>query len=315
MNRLAPLCVAFTLAVPVGTAAAAEVEVGPGADGTTVVSYQAAPRETNRPLLQTLAGGHAFTDFGAALTAGAGCTAGTPVLCEIHPVEAHLGDRNDVAFINSNAGSASVYGDSGDDDFLAGGDGQAFAYGGTGNDTIRVSTDGQANAAGGSGNDRIAGGFGQFFDAFQGEGGNDLLVTTGSGTLGGGGGDDELVGDPGGRMALSLLGQAGDDVLLPSRGTADGGRDSDTIVGHAGRLNVLGGAGTDWIDVAGGDDSSGPDTVSCGSGIDVVWADVDDDVARDCEVKLRGTAPTLPQVTAARADADDLLAHIPDPAS
>jgi hypothetical protein len=313
MNRFAPCCALLALALPVATASAAEVEVAPGIDGSPRVLYLAAPGERNAVSLETVFSGLAFTEFHAPLVAGAGCVSGHPVVCESHPVEAHLGDRDDLASLNSQAGSATVFGDAGNDDFLAGGNGLVNAYGGSGNDTIRVSTDGQANAYGGSGDDRIGGGFSQLLDVFQGESGNDLLVTRGGGTLDGGTGQDELVGGSSGRFAISLLGQAGDDVLLPGRGAADGGRDNDVIVGHSGSLTVSGGPGADWIDVAGGEASPGPDTVTCGSGPDVVFYDSGDSVARDCEVRLRATAPTLPQVTAARAHADELLAHIPDP--
>jgi Ca2+-binding RTX toxin-like protein len=314
MNRLVPWCACFALAVPCGTASAAELKVAPGSDGSTRVLYQALAGEINAPVLTTTGAGQSFTDFRAPLIAGAGCASGPPVVCGFRPVEAHLGDRDDVASINSNLGSATVYGDSGDDDFLAGGDGFATAYGGLGDDTIRMSTDGQASGIGGPGDDRIGGGFSQLFDVFQGESGNDLLATKASGTLDGGSGDDELVSYRGGRAAVSLLGQSGNDVLIVSRGTADGGRGNDIIFGHAGGLTVNGGADSDGIDVAGGDETAAPDTVSCGSGFDVVWADAADSVSRDCEVRLPGPAPALPPVTRAQADADALLAHMPAPA-
>jgi hypothetical protein len=56
-----------------------------------------------------------------------------------------------------------------------------------------------------------------------------------------------------------------------------------------------------------------PDSVACGSGFDIAWASAEDAVAPDCELVLRRAAPSLRPVTDARAAADALLAHRPDP--
>src|SRR5690242_576167 len=118
MNRLAPICAVFLLSLPAGTAAAAEVKTGPGADGFTRVLYRAAPGEINRPVLNSTADGQSFEDFGVVLTAGPGCDAGPPIVCGFFPVDADLGDGDDVASINSFFGPASVSAGYGDDDIL-----------------------------------------------------------------------------------------------------------------------------------------------------------------------------------------------------
>ena len=51
------------------------------------------------------------------------------------------------------------------------------------------------------------------------------------------------------------------------------------------------------------DGSGAPDTISCGAGQDVVWADATDTVSSDCELRLSGPAPSLPGTAQAIADA------------
>jgi len=179
MNRVAPLWALLMIAIPAGTASAAEVRVAPGTDGTPRVIFQAAPGELNRATMTSVPSGQSFGDFGPALIAGSGCEAGPPVLCRVFlPVEAHLGDRDDVGFFNGfYGGGDAVYGDDGNDDFVVGSNTDAFGFGGAGDDTIRLSTDGQANGFGGTGDDRIGGGFSQSADVFQGDSGDDLLVS------------------------------------------------------------------------------------------------------------------------------------------
>jgi PKD repeat protein len=73
-----------------------------------------------------------------------------------------------------------------------------------------------------------------------------------------------------------LVGGAGSDVIR-------GGAGNDVIVGGAGRDTLSGGAGNDRIYAVDG----AVDTISCGPGRDVVFADRIDRVARDCEVVHR----------------------------
>jgi Ca2+-binding RTX toxin-like protein len=310
MKRLAPLCALMLAAIPVGTAAAADVQVGVAADGTTRVLYRAAPGEANAPQLTSSPFAQSFVDFGAPLVAGAGCVPGPPVQCGPFPIQADLGDRDDVASINSFIGNSIVDAGSGDDDVLAGGNTDTTAYGGSGDDTIRVTTDGQANAFGGSGDDRIGGGFSQVIDVFAGEGGDDLLVSAARGSLDGGAGDDDLVSSG---FGITLNGGSGNDVIVARSGTVLGGKGSDIVSGHGGVLTVDAGPGTDVVDVFDGDPGAAPDTVSCGSGLDVAWVDANDNVSRDCEIRIHAKGLDLPQVARANAHAHALLAHLPHP--
>ena len=83
--------------------------------------------------------------------------------------------------------------------------------------------------------------------------------------------NDRLVGTP---RADTILGGGGRDTLLGLGGT-------DFLEGGAGRDRTDGGAGSDRIAV---EYDGARDTVRCGSGADVVNADLSDVVAADCEV-------------------------------
>ena len=104
-----------------------------------------------------------------------------------------------------------------------------------------------------------------------------LVLAVGSGsaaTRTGGPGANRLGGTP---RADTLLGLGGNDVLI-GRGGAD------LLVGGTGRDRLAGGSGADnlsaEVDVA-------RDSVSCGTGRDVVAAELIDRVARDCETVSR----------------------------
>jgi Ca2+-binding RTX toxin-like protein len=237
-------------------------------------------------------------EFSAQLIAGAGCVAGFPVVCgdpgEPLPVDVSLGDRGDVADVNSFISSTTMQAGSGNDDVLAGGF-DASATGGSGDDTIRLAANDRTTGDGGSGRDRISGGLGAAAATLDGGSGGDLLVPDGfaANRATGGTGDDRLVAFRGG--TVELFGQAGDDVILA----------------RSGGVTVNGGADEDTIDVRGSADSA-PDTVRCGSGFDVAFVNAGDSVARDCELVLK-RAPTARKVADAEADARALLAHFPDP--
>jgi hypothetical protein len=84
-------------------------------------------------------------------------------------------------------------------------------------------------------------------------------------------GNDRLAGTP---RADSMNGLAGRDVLL-------GGGGADFLLGGQGRDTVDAGAGSDLVAVS---YDGSRDTVRCGLGSDVVNADLNDRVARDCEL-------------------------------
>lgn len=85
---------------------------------------------------------------------------------------------------------------------------------------------------------------------------------------------DRLVGTSG---ADTIDGRGGNDTLLGLAG-------NDLLIGGLGRDKIVGGPGNDLI-AANGD--AARDTISCGTGTDVVNADPGDSVARDCEVVSR----------------------------
>jgi Ca2+-binding RTX toxin-like protein len=92
-----------------------------------------------------------------------------------------------------------------------------------------------------------------------------------------------------------MTGGVGDDVLVidgqfhsyvpPVGYTVTGDDGDDTLVGGPQDDTIDGGAGRDFVDVRGG----GADTVTCGSGNDVVRFDAADTIAGDCETQLSGS--------------------------
>ena len=156
---------------------------------------------------------------------------------------------------------------------------------------------------GGSGRDRIYGGLGAAAATLTGGTGDDLVVPGGFAfnDAKGGSGDDRLVSFTG--DAVTLSGDGGNDILAAPTGRGDimlnGGSGIDTIVSHVGGVTVNAGSGTDVVDVR-GDASGAPDTVSCGSGFDLAWANSADDVARRLRDRLHPRPPpVLGKVTAA----------------
>lgn len=320
MKRLALAAVALTAATSTTTASAATIEVaGP------VIAYTAAPGEVNALRMYGTVDGFdlrmAFFEHSARLTAGPGCLAGFPAICgqvdRAFPVEVSLGDRADVASVNSFTERTTMDAGSGDDDVLAGGF-DATADGGGGNDTVRVAANNGARGNGGSGRDHVTGGLGAVAAILTGGGGNDLLVPDGTqfDDAKAGSGDDRLVTFKG--RQVTLAGETGSDLLVaPSisgRVVLDGGADADVVFSHAGGATVEAGSGGDVVDVRGGTETPA-DTVSCGAGRDAVWADATDIVAADCEVRVRPSSELVSKVEAAVTAARALLEHEPDPSS
>jgi Ca2+-binding RTX toxin-like protein len=301
-TALLSLAVVAVAAVP-GVASASTVSV----DGSGTVNYQAAPGEANKLSLAAPFGPFGFADAGATLSAGLGCTAGALITCPAGAISAALGDRADAARVNSFApsGNVSIDGGNGNDDLLLGGNSAATGLGGSGNDIILMASNSGASASGGPGSDSLAGLSGS--DSLSGDSGADLLTERpgpAGATLAGGDGNDRLVGGE----ADDLDGGNGGDILVGSA-TIAGGAGADLIT-SAGGATITAGPGADAINAA--DGSGAADTISCGTGYDVVWADATDHVARDCERRLSGPAPALPGTTAAITDAQTLLAHRPD---
>ena len=304
--------VALSLAAPAAAQAATVQMVGDTA------TYTAARGEATRLRVDMIGpdGRVPFTDFGAPIQVGAGCIAGTPVLCGFNsPVEVRLSDGDDVASVDPFATDADANGGTGDDDLYVNGE-AASAEGGSGDDILRVAANDAAIAVGGAGDDVLIGST-FAFDEFSGGAGDDLVMPLGTAgaTATGDSGDDALVTTEAVHGGGTLDGGSGADVITyltpPSRlpnAAFVGGTGNDTIAGPA--KTVDGGSGSDTIDVTGG---VAPTTVTCGTGHDVVYADADDVVGADCEQVLPGPAPDFPAVDAARARAQAMRTHFPQP--
>jgi Ca2+-binding RTX toxin-like protein len=261
-----------------------------------------------------------FNEYSAPLTLGARCAGLLPTICgasdHAYPVSISLADQDDVASVNSFTDALTMDAGPGDDDVLAGGI-SATANGGTGSDSIVLAANGLTTGNGGDGRDRVYGGLGAAAAVLTGGRNGDLLVPDGFdfNSAKGGSGPDRLVAFTG--STVNLSGDGGSDILAVPTGrgriTLDGGSGTDTIVSHVGGVTVDAGSGADVVDVR-GDASSAPDTVSCGSGFDLAWANSADSVADDCEIVIRrGTPPVVGKVTAAIDAAHTLAAHRPDP--
>jgi Ca2+-binding RTX toxin-like protein len=252
---------------------------------------------------------HTFTDAGSALSAGAGCEAGPPAMCHGVSLDMQLAGGSDIAKAFGPL-DVSASGGSGRDQIYAGGNHNEVTAG-TGDDLAISNSNSAGNVFGEDGDDTLYG-FGTATHLVGG-GGDDFAVgeASASNQLEGSAGHDTLVGVLSSFGSGTLSGGTGSDLLLTlgdttgSGWTFDGGSGADTIVGSSGADTVSGGSGTDLIDVRDGV----ADTVDCGSGIDVVWADRDD-VVTHCEAVLHVPAPNSPCVTRALARAEALKTKV-----
>jgi Ca2+-binding RTX toxin-like protein len=280
-------------------AAAQAATVSAADDNSHVaITYRAGAGEAN-DLNVDFTAGTVFSDAGAFITAGRGCSStASGALCPANPwlIDALLRDGDDslriVSYphlanvhVSGGAGNdtataqaisdATVEGDQGEDVVQADSDSTATADGGSGDDVVTVEPYiANGHAIGGSGDDQLfsrpVGGLASKVQ-MDGDTGNDVLIAhpaarTGS-VLDGGTGNDVIAvrnADPLDGRGLSMIGGTGDDTLF-------GGALADTIDAGPGR---------DVIDVRDG----GADNVACGDGVDVVRYDAGDSVASDCEV-------------------------------
>jgi Ca2+-binding RTX toxin-like protein len=228
---------------------------------------------------------HTFLDAGGTLEAGAGCEPGPPVLCHGVALDMQLGRGNDRGKAFGPL-DVTASGGSGRDEIYAGGNHNEVTAG-SGDDLAISNSNGAGNVLGEDGDDTLYG----FGTATHLVGGADDDFAVGEAAadnqLEGGAGHDALVGVLSAFGTGTLSGGTGADILVmlgdaTSAGwTFDGGGGADTIVGTPGADTVNGGSSTDLIAVRDGV----ADTVDCGSGIDVVWADRDD-VLSHCEAVL-----------------------------
>jgi hypothetical protein len=315
--------VAAAAALAPSTASAATIAVtAPG--GSPTIAYTASPGEVNALEMHGTVSGDLrmpFFEYSAPLTVGPGCSGLLPTICGFpdqgFPVTVALGDNDDVASTNSFTSNLTMDAGPGDDDVLAGGF-DAIADGGSGDDSVTLAANFATTGRGGSGRDKLYAGLGALSASLTGGTGRDLLVPDAFGIndAKGGSSGDTLVSFGG--STVTLDGESGSDVLVAPTGhsgiTLDGGSGTDIAVSHVGSVDVDAGSGYDYVDVKGGVDTE-PDTVACGSDLDVVYADSADTVAKDCEIVFRrATPPTLRRVTNAIAAAEALRLHRPDPA-
>jgi Ca2+-binding RTX toxin-like protein len=300
--------IAAGLALPAGVASASTVSV-PVAGGPAVFqSGGKASDLVSRLDFTSLA----FKDFAQALSAGAGCTAGPPVSCDATRQELHFSPRNDRFRGFSNA-EIVIDAGAGKDTLRTAGLWN-IVDAGDGADSVWENGDSIGSVHGGAGADKL-----YSFEAAAnifGDGGDDLLVDGSfSGrphALDGGDGSDELVTLSSGRGSGAATGGAGADVIVIDTPvgdwTIDAGSGPDTVSGGPGVDTISAGSGNDVIDVTG---DGNADDVTCGGGYDKVYADPEDTVAADCEI-IVGATPSLPAVAAAREDAADFVAAMPD---
>jgi hypothetical protein len=143
---------------------------------------------------------------------------------------------------------------------------------------------------------RTGGGSGEAFE--YGGPGRDVLYgagTIGTMTLDAGTGSDVVVARPSGYPSTVTGGDGADIIAIygvdsspyepDGRFTIDAGAGDDTVIGGIHDDTVDAGADRDFVDVRDG----GSDTVTCGSGLDVVRFDAGDTIAADCEIRLAGS--------------------------
>ncbi len=295
------------LATP-ATAATVETYAPDPASPARVLTYRAAPGETNAvaitvtepqsPYGANYYGGpttYEVRDPGAAIQAGSGCQVvdGDPhhASCqsqEVGDLAVDLSDGNDQLTVTHDP--PRMYGP------------RLVASGGEGNDILKADprAGDQNDLYGGPGNDVLVGG--TYTDALY-----------------GGGGDDRLVGGASSDLLCGGDAQAGQEELWSQRpapacgtrgtgaDTIEGGAGDDRIVAGDGRDVILAGAGNDYVDAG-----SGGDTVDLGPGNDMITTGNDSDIinSRDGEFDSVGCGGDyrLPSRTSyIRRDAQDEL--------
>lgn len=290
---------AFVVAVPASQAGS----VGVSVSSPNAVTFVARSGETNALNVDIFnPGGFVFTDFGAGMTAGAGCVSlgQNSADCDYRAnIDAYLGNKDDTAWVVWD-GILRVWAGNGDDRVLASSyGGYAVAYGEAGDDVVSVVGEGGQLADGGPGDDEVnvfayggestgIGGNGQDIIEFR----HATTANDGPVVLDGGNGADTISMQPLRGGGGTATGGLGDDMIVvtpnpdPRSGdgpgstyTLSGGQGDDSLIGGASIDAVDGGAGRDFIDVRGG----GADTVTCGPGKDIVLYDTSDVVSGDCE--------------------------------
>jgi hypothetical protein len=289
MYRSLILTVAIACALP-GTAVASTVSASPPGGPSPLLSFSGGSQASSLTLSQA-GSAIGFTDALQSLTAGPGCTAGTPVLCPQGDLTVQFGNANDT-FSGFSFRDIDVTAGAGDDTVNASGS-WTRVWGGNGGDTITVGSNGLARAWGDAGHDHLLGN--NISTELYGGDNVDLVVgNTPDDLLEGGNGDDQLFSSK--SYSGTANGGPGDDVIVTLANqtiagvfTSNGGTGADVIKGGKFVDHANGEGNSDIIDVTG--DPANVDVVTCGAGHDTVYADANDSVAADCEDLEAGSLP------------------------
>jgi Ca2+-binding RTX toxin-like protein len=206
-----------------------------GTPGQESLFYVAAGGETNQLEVTRTGAGTTFSDAGAAITPGSGCTSVDPneVFCPgSFEARVSLGDGDDAANLVE-GGGVVVLGGPGGDELSSCDTCSSRLSGGAGNDTLTGGD--QAGLHGDGGADTLMG------DAslHGGPGGDSLTGNSDLRVMDGGRGDDTITG---GDLGNHILPRSGDDTIV-----AGGG--NDRIVLEKGEDDVDGGPGRDSVDL------------------------------------------------------------------
>ncbi len=282
---------AFAALLALGPAGAAASTVSKS--GTTL-TYTAANNETNQTIVLLSGANYAFSDSGATVAVGAGCTStgahsANCAAAGITGITINSGNLNDLAWETASV-PTTVFGGDGDDNMI-GGNGNDVLIGCLGNDTYNGGGGGDTFADGafctGGGTDTVS---------YSSRPASDSLFISLDGVA-----NDGVAGerDNVGTDIEDVTGGAGDDIITGSAAanTIDGGNGQDAIDGGAGNDTLMGGNdddkltggdGADILDAGAGDDDVEAvdgfvDDVSCGTGFDFGTADPADHVNPNCD--------------------------------
>jgi hypothetical protein len=221
-------------------------------------------------------------------------------------IEINLGEGDDVTILGDDVtASVSQFGGAGDDvlsggsgpDSLSGGDGIDELSGGSGNDVLEGGA-GDDDLDGGEGADDLGGGDG-VDRAFESASGAQTLTLDDIADDGEAGEGDNVRSD-----VEQVVANIGNDTIVGSSADNElvGDDGNDDITGLGGRDVLLGGDGDDILRARDGE----VDTIACGAGNDVVFADTGDIVFEDgagnhCETVQRPATPPVATTTTTAA--------------
>jgi Ca2+-binding RTX toxin-like protein len=286
-------------AIGVSIVALAVLALGPASafastvskSGTTL-TYTAGNNETNQTIVSLVGANYKFSDTGATVAVGAGCT-----LADTHTancasagitgITINSGNLNDLAWETA-AVPTTIFGGDGNDTMI-GGNASDVLIGCLGNDTYNggggadTMADGAFCTGGGTDTVDYSSRTQSVFvtldgNANDGEFGEGDNVGADIENITGGSGDDDLTGSS---APNTILGNAGDDGIDggPGNDLLSGGNDDDLITGGAGADIIQTGSGDNDVEAADGE----VDQITCGTGFDTGTADPTDHFNPSCD--------------------------------